>query len=79
MIFTDDSIPFAAGKAQMIEEGLEECNSVSVLSKQNIPIPDAGTRTPQAFSTLVTTLGEKYPAAGGRQAGRRRAVQHGCR
>lgn len=60
VIFTDDSIPFAAGKAQMIEEGLEECNSVSVLSKQNIPIPDAGTRTPQAFSTLVTSLGEKW-------------------
>lgn len=60
VIFTDDSIPFAAGKAQMIEDGLKKCNSVSVLSKQNIPIPDAGTRTPQAFSTLVTSLGDKW-------------------
>ena len=31
-----------------------------MLSKQNIPIPDAGTRTPQAFSSLVSSLGDKW-------------------
>jgi ribose transport system substrate-binding protein len=60
VVFTDDSIPFAAGKAQLIEKDLGVCSSVSVLDKQNIPIPDAGTRTPQAFSSLVTSLGSKW-------------------
>jgi ribose transport system substrate-binding protein len=60
VVFTDDSIPFASGKAKMIEQGLAECSSVQVLSKQNIPIPDAGTRTPQAFSSLVSSLGDKW-------------------
>ncbi len=60
VVFTDDSIPFAAGKAKMIEQDLTECSSVQVVSKQNIPIPDAGTRTPQAFSSLVSSLGDKW-------------------
>lgn len=60
VVFTDDSIPFAAGKAKLIESDLTECSSVKVLSKQNIPIPDAGTRTPQAFSSLVSSLGDKW-------------------
>lgn len=60
VVFTDDSIPFAAGKAKMIEQGLTACSSVKVLSKQNIPIPDAGTRTPQAFSSLVSSLGDGW-------------------
>jgi ribose transport system substrate-binding protein len=33
---------------------------VKVLDIQNIPIPDAGTRTPQAFSSLVSRLGEQW-------------------
>lgn len=60
VVFTDDSIPFAAGKAQMIQDDLAECSSVMVLDKQNIPIPDAGTRTPQAFSSLVSSLGDEW-------------------
>lgn len=60
VVFTDNSIPFAAGKAKMIEDGLAECSSVSVLQVENIPIPDAGQRTPQEFSTLVTKLGDKW-------------------
>lgn len=60
VIFTDDSIPFAAGKAKMIEQGLTACSSVTILSKQNIPIADAGTRTPQAFSSLVSSLADKW-------------------
>jgi ribose transport system substrate-binding protein len=60
VVFTDDSIPFAAGKAKMIEAALGACSSVKVLDKQNIPISDAGTRTPQAFSSLVSSLGDTW-------------------
>lgn len=57
VVFTDNSIPFAAGKATMIEDALKACNTVKVLQVENIPIPDAGTRTPQEFSSLVSKLG----------------------
>ncbi|MEJ5913687.1 substrate-binding domain-containing protein [Pseudokineococcus sp. 1T1Z-3] len=60
VVFTDDSIPFAAGKAQMIEDELGTCSSVQVLNTSNIPIPDAGTRTPQEFSSLASRLGEDW-------------------
>jgi len=60
VVFTDDSIPFAAGKAQMIEDELGTCSSVTVLNKSNIPIPDAGTRTPQEFSSLASRLGDEW-------------------
>jgi ribose transport system substrate-binding protein len=60
VVFTDNSIPFAAGKAKMIEDGLAECSTVKVLQVENIPIPDAGQRTPQEFSTLVTKLGATW-------------------
>jgi ribose transport system substrate-binding protein len=60
VVFTDDSIPFAAGKAKMIETDLAECASVKILEKENIPIPDAGTRTPQAFSSLVSKLADTW-------------------
>lgn len=57
VVFTDNSIPFAAGKATMLETELKKCSSVKVLQVENIPIPDAGTRTPQEFSSLVSKLG----------------------
>lgn len=60
VVFTDDSIPFAAGKAKTIEADLAECTSVKVLDKSNIPIPDAGTRTPQEFSSLASRLGDEW-------------------
>ena len=60
VVFTDNSIPFAAGKAQMIQDHLESCSSVKILHVENIPIPDAGTRTPQAFSALVSRLGDSW-------------------
>jgi|tagenome__1003787_1003787.scaffolds.fasta_scaffold20951544_2 ribose transport system substrate-binding protein len=60
VVFTDNSIPFAAGKAKLIEDALGECSSVKVLQVENIPIPDAGTRTPQEFSSLVSRLGTKW-------------------
>jgi len=60
VVFTDNSIPFAAGKAKMIEDELETCSSVKVLQVENIPIPDAGTRTPQEFSSLISRLADKW-------------------
>jgi ribose transport system substrate-binding protein len=60
VVFTDNSIPFAAGKAKMIEDGLAQCKSVKVLQVENIPIPDAGQRTPQEFSSLVSRLTDKW-------------------
>jgi ribose transport system substrate-binding protein len=60
VVFTDNSIPFAAGKAKMIEDELATCSSVKVLQVENIPIPDAGTRTPQEFSSLVSRLGTDW-------------------
>lgn len=60
VIFTDASIPFAKGKSDMLEEALSECSSVEVLSTENIPIPDAAARTPQAVSTLLQTYGDKW-------------------
>lgn len=60
VVFTDNSIPFAAGKARMIEDELRKCRSVRVLEVENIPIPDAGTRTPQEFSSLVARLGRAW-------------------
>ena len=60
VVFTDNSIPFAAGKAKMIEDNLKTCNSVKVLQVENIPIPDAGTRTPQEFSSLASRLADKW-------------------
>lgn len=60
VVFTDNSIPFAAGKAKMIEDELATCSSVKLLKESNIPIPDAGTRTPQEFSSLASSLGDKW-------------------
>jgi ribose transport system substrate-binding protein len=60
VVFTDNSIPFAAGKAKLIEQHLATCESVKVLRVENIPIPDAGARTPQEFSSLVARLGDAW-------------------
>ena len=60
VVFTDNSIPFAAGKAKSIEQDLTACAGVKILDEQNIPIPDAGSRTPQAFSSLASTLGDSW-------------------
>jgi ribose transport system substrate-binding protein len=60
VVFTDNSIPFAAGTAKMIEAGLAECDTVKLLQTENIPIADAGTRTPQEFSSLISRYGNKW-------------------
>ncbi len=53
VVFTDDSIPFAKNKSQLIKGGLATCPGVSLLASANIPIPDATVRTPQEVSALL--------------------------
>jgi ribose transport system substrate-binding protein len=60
VLFTDDSIPFAAGKADLIELDLVECSSVKVLDIQDVPIPEAPARMPEVYSSLVYTLGDTW-------------------
>jgi ribose transport system substrate-binding protein len=60
VVFTDKSIPFAAGKSAMLTTDLQTCSSVTVLTTENIPISDAATRTPQAVSGLVSQYGKKW-------------------
>ncbi|MBT2226745.1 substrate-binding domain-containing protein [Nonomuraea sp. NEAU-A123] len=60
VIFTDSSIPFAENKSQLIKKTLQTCSSVKLLSYQNIPLPDTGSRTPQAVSALVSRFGDRW-------------------
>ena len=60
VVFTDNSIPFAAGKAKMLEADLTACSGVKVLQVANIPIADAEAREPQEFSSLTTSLGSTW-------------------
>ena len=53
VLFTDDSIPFAKNKADLIAQELATCPSARLLARENIPIPDASTRTPQEISSLL--------------------------
>ncbi|MEV1244143.1 substrate-binding domain-containing protein [Nonomuraea sp. NPDC050022] len=60
VIFTDSSIPFAENKAQLIKKTLLSCSGVKLLSYQNIPLPDTGSRTPQAVSSLLSRFGDRW-------------------
>ena len=53
VLFTDDSIPFAKNKADLIEGELATCPSAKLLVHENIPIPDSSTRVPQEVSSLL--------------------------
>ena len=60
VVFTDASIPFAKTKSGLILQQLSTCQSVELLAYENIPIPDAGTRTPEEVSSLVSRLGDTW-------------------
>ncbi len=55
-----DSVAFHRGKSQLIKSELRTCSSVSLLSYENIPIPDATTRTPTEVSSLLARFGDKW-------------------
>jgi ribose transport system substrate-binding protein len=60
VLFTDDSIPFARHKAELIRKGLTACSGVRLLAYENIPIPDASSRTPREVSFLLSRFGSRW-------------------
>lgn len=60
VVFTDDSIPFARQKSALIKNQLATCPSVHLLTTENIPIPDAGSRTPQEVSSLLARFHDRW-------------------
>ncbi|MEU9081493.1 substrate-binding domain-containing protein [Streptomyces sp. NPDC048357] len=60
VLFTDDSIPFAKNKSELIRKELATCSGVRLLTTENIPIPDAASRTPQAVSSLVSRFQDDW-------------------
>ncbi|KJY23812.1 substrate-binding domain-containing protein, partial [Streptomyces katrae] len=60
VVFTDDSIPFARTKAELIRRRLAGCPGVDLLASSNIPIPDAGQRVPQEVSSLLSRFRDRW-------------------
>ncbi|MFG2617216.1 substrate-binding domain-containing protein [Streptomyces sp. NPDC048507] len=60
VVFTDDSIPFARTKSELIKKELAACPGVRVLAYENIPIPDASSRTPQEVASLVSRFQDRW-------------------
>ncbi|WP_461063801.1 substrate-binding domain-containing protein [Streptomyces pseudoechinosporeus] len=60
VIFTDASIPFAKNKSELIRKELATCSGVKLLAHENIPIPDASSRTPQEVSSLLSRFGSEW-------------------
>ncbi|MFF3331765.1 substrate-binding domain-containing protein [Streptomyces sp. NPDC002888] len=60
VLFSDASIPFARNKAELIRKQLRTCSGVKLLSYENIPIPDASSRTPREVSSLLSRFGSKW-------------------
>ncbi|MGW1911540.1 substrate-binding domain-containing protein [Streptomyces sp. NPDC002076] len=54
VLITDASIPFARQKSELIRKELATCSGVRLLAYENIPIPDASSRTPHEISTLLS-------------------------
>lgn len=54
VLFTDDSIPFARNKSDLIKRQLATCPGVTLLATENVPIPDASQRTPREVSSLMS-------------------------
>lgn len=60
VLITDASIPFARNKSELIRKELATCPGVSLLAYPNIPIPDAGSRTPREISSLLARFGARW-------------------
>ncbi|MEV6759850.1 substrate-binding domain-containing protein [Streptomyces sp. NPDC051105] len=60
VLFTDASIPFAHHKSELIRKGLAACAGVRLLAYENIPIPDASSRTAREVSTLLARFGSRW-------------------
>ncbi|GEC05639.1 sugar ABC transporter substrate-binding protein [Streptomyces spinoverrucosus] len=60
VLITDDSIPFARDKAELIRKELATCSGVRLLAHENIPIPDASSRTPREISSLLARFQSRW-------------------
>ncbi|MGP3974114.1 substrate-binding domain-containing protein [Streptomyces sp. 8N114] len=60
VIFTDASIPFAKHKSELIRKELSTCAGAKLLSYENIPLPDASSRTPQEVSFLLSRFQDEW-------------------
>ncbi|MFH7597272.1 substrate-binding domain-containing protein [Streptomyces racemochromogenes] len=60
VLFTDDSIPFARTKGELIRRRLAGCGGTVLLAEENIPISDAGQRVPQEVSSLLSRFGDRW-------------------
>ncbi|MFI5820339.1 substrate-binding domain-containing protein [Streptomyces rishiriensis] len=60
VVFTDASVPFARYKSDLIRKELATCAGVELLAYENIPIPDAGSRTPREISALLSRFQERW-------------------
>ncbi|MBE4733445.1 MULTISPECIES: substrate-binding domain-containing protein [Streptomyces] len=60
VLFTDASIPFAARKSDLIRKHLATCPDVDLLSYEDIPIPEAGSRTLDKVASLQSRFGDRW-------------------
>jgi ribose transport system substrate-binding protein len=60
VVFTDASIPFAKYKSDLITKQLATCAGVRVLANENIPIPDASSRTPREVASLLSRFRDEW-------------------
>ncbi|MFD5128709.1 substrate-binding domain-containing protein [Streptomyces olindensis] len=60
VLITDASIPFARNKSDLIRKELTSCQGVRLLSVENIPIPDASSRTPREISSLLSRFQDRW-------------------
>ncbi|MFF7790842.1 substrate-binding domain-containing protein [Streptomyces sp. NPDC007991] len=60
VLFTDASIPFAKRKSDLIKKELATCSGVTLLSYENVPIPQAGSLTAKRVSSLASRFGDRW-------------------
>lgn len=60
VLITDASIPFARNKSDLIRKQLATCPGVKLLAYENIPIPDASTRTQREISSLLQRFRSRW-------------------
>ncbi|GGN19193.1 substrate-binding domain-containing protein [Streptomyces fuscichromogenes] len=60
VLFTDATIPFAKHKSDLIKKELATCSGVTLLSYENIPIPQANSLTVDRVTSLAARLGSRW-------------------
>jgi ribose transport system substrate-binding protein len=60
VLFTDASLPFAKNKSDLIKGELERCPGVTLLSYEDIPIPEASSRTADRVTSLLDRFGSRW-------------------